>query len=451
MKSASVPGYLTRRAAVYVSIVLAHCHAGPSLARAEPTASPRTVVLAFGSNRDGKTGLGLDDGSTLVATPIATTHLTGKTITQVAAGFGISGHTLLLADDGTVFATGSNFQGQTGLGTNVGNTLVATPIDTSNLMGRKIAQVAAAWDYSLLLADDGVVFSFGTNVNGRTGLGTGSGETLLATAIDATNLSGKTINQIAAFGLHSLLLADDGTVFAFGWNSVGQTGQGTSGVDTLVAMPIDMTNLAGRKIVQLTAGADHNLLLADDGTVFSFGSNSGGETGLGLNSGATLIATPIDTTNLGGKRVTQVSAGGLHSLLLADDGSVFSFGQNSLGATGLGTSSGDTLVATPIDTTNLMDKTITQVSAGSVHSLLLADDGTVFSFGDNANGQTGLGTEFSSTFIATPIDTTNLAGRRVVGISAGGGYSLLLAVPEPGAATLLLMVGLPLIVWRPSR
>jgi alpha-tubulin suppressor-like RCC1 family protein len=416
-----------------------------------PSTAP-TVVLAFGSNRDGQTGLGLTNGSTLIATPIIATNLAGTSIAKMSAGFGISSHSLLLANDGRVFSCGTNYQGETGLGTVEGKTLIATPIDSSNLAGLAITQVAAGWDFSLLLANDGTVFSFGTGVSGATGMGTTSNPTLVATPIDQTNLMGKKITQIDAFGLHSLLLADDGSVFSFGWNSVGQTGQGTSGVDTLIATPIITTNLAGKKVIQVSAGADHSLLLADDGSVFSFGSNSGGESGLGISSGATLIATPIVTTNLAGKKIKQVSAGGLHSLLLAEDGTVFSFGSNGLGASGQGTTSGNTLIATPINTTNLTGKTIAEVSAGSVHSLLLAEDGTVFSFGRNTDGQTGLGTVFSNTTIATPIVTTNLVNKRVIGIAAGDSYSLLLTVvPEPSGAMLLVFASLSLLVRRCRR
>ena len=58
-------------------------------------------------------------------------------------------------------------------------------------------------------------------------------------------------------------------------------------------------------------------MLADDGTVFSFGSNFAGQTGLGLTTGATLVPTPINTTNLTGLRVTSISAGVAYGLLLA--------------------------------------------------------------------------------------------------------------------------------------
>jgi alpha-tubulin suppressor-like RCC1 family protein len=377
--------------------------------------------------------LGTNLGAALVAAPMDLSNLPGQNIAQVSAGFE---HSLLLTEIGTVFATGSNSGGRAGLGLGVSGALIPTPIDASNMSGKTITQVSAAVRHNLLLANDGAVFAFGDNASGRTGLGTSSGSTFAASPINTSNLSGKTIAQVSAGGDHSLFLADDGTVFSCGFNSFGATGLGTTSGFTLVATPINTTNLSGKKIKQVSAGFNHSLLLADDGTVFSFGSNSSGQTGLGLSGGNTLTATPIDTSNLAGKKVKQVAAGNVYSLLLTEDGSVFAFGFNGFGRTGLGMNFSDTLAATPIVTTNLAGKTITQIAAGE-HSLILASDGTVFSFGSNDSGRTGLGTDVGMTLIATPIDTMNFAGLLATSVSAGGQHSLFTAIPEPSAATIL--------------
>ena len=88
-------------------------------------------------------------------------------------------------------------------------------------------------------------------------------------------------------------------------------------------------------------------------------------------------------------------------------------GNNALGVTGRGVLPGDTVIASAIDVSNLGDRQITQIAAGNNHSLLLADDGTVYSFGDNSSGKTGLGTSFGGTRIATPINNSNFIGKKV--------------------------------------
>jgi len=397
-------------------------------------------VFSFGSNGTGRTGLNLSAGNTLIATPIDTSNLAGRAITQVAAGYS---HNLLLAEDGSVFSFGWNNAGRTGLNTITGNTLIATPIETTNLGGRAITQVSAGREHSLLLADDGSLFSFGANGAGRTGLNTDTGVTLIATPIDTSSLGGRAITQVSAGSVHSLLLTDDGSVFSFGANGAGRTGLNTDIGVTFIATPIDTSNLGGRAITQVAAGAYHSLLLAEDGSVFSFGWNYYGQLGDGTTTDR-LVASPIDASPLEGRAITQVAVGVSHSLLLAEDGSVFSFGWNNAGRTGLNTITGNTLIATPIDTTNLGSLAITQVAAGELHSVLLAEGGNAFTFGANTVGRTGLNTGSDSTLFATPIDMSNLGGLAISQVAAGGFHSLLIAVPEPGSRVLvcLALVGL---------
>lgn len=393
------------------------------------------VPFVYGSHDSGRTALGLTFGSTPTPTRIDLTNLAGERIVQAATGDAtVRGHSLLLTADGEVYSFGSNYGGATGLGTGIGDTLVPTQIDTTNLADRSVIQVAAGGSatsaYSLLLTDDGKVYSFGSNNSGRTGQGLGVSQTFTAKAIDTTNLEGKSFTQISAGDRHSLILAEDGSVYSFGRSVNGQTGLNVGFGNTHVATPIDIRNLGTRKIVDISAGLGGNsLILADDGTVFSFGFNGNGRTGLGIDIGNTLIATPIDSTNIGSTKITQVSAGVEHGLLLGVNGTVFSFGWNGRGQTGLGTTVGDTLIPTPIDATNYAGKNVTKIAAGGYHSLLLTDDGTMFSFGADSS-------EF--TLIATEIDHTNLAGR-VVDIYPGHYHSFLIVVPEPASLVLSML------------
>jgi alpha-tubulin suppressor-like RCC1 family protein len=103
--------------------------------------------------------------------------------------------------------------------------------------------------------------------------------------------------------------------------------------------------------------------------------------------------------------------------------------------------------------TKLAGKAISQVAAGEGHSLLLASDGTVFSFGAGGQGQTGLNTTTGNTLIATPIVQNNLVGpySRVVSIAAGYEHSIVIAVPEPTTTSLALLSALPFLFLQRSR
>jgi len=409
-------------------------------AASEAEASTAGFVFTMGDNREGELGNGTSNVG--FRGPIVPTNLGGRRIKQVDGGFK---HSLVLAEDGTVFSFGNNSFGTTGLGITTGNTPIATPIDTSNLGGRAIKQVSANRGHNLLVAEDGVVFAFGENSDGITGLGTALGSTPIATPIDTTNLGGRAISQVATGSDHSLLLAEDGTVFGFGQDLQGRTGLGKSSGRTTIATPIDTTSLGGRAITQIAAGFSHSLLLADDGTVFSFGQNAGGKTGLGLINGEALTATSIDTSNLGGRSIAQIAAGDSHSLLLADDGTVFSMGDNrDFGATGQGTFMGFTTVATPIDDSNLGGRVITQVAVGSLHSLLLADDGTLFAFGDNNFGQGALAVD-GEVSVASPSNVRGLGDQVITQIAGGQLHSLLIVIPEPASVSLFGLGGLAVL------
>jgi alpha-tubulin suppressor-like RCC1 family protein len=387
------------------------------------------VILSFGDNFAGKLGLGISsDTDVSVAAPIIDTNFSGQQVAQISAG---NSHSLLLTQSGTVLAFGSS--SYTGQGTvSVFGTPIATPIVNTNLAG-KITQISAGGFTSLILDEFGTAYVFGSDVRGNTGMNSGS-EQKIAVPIVTTNLGGRRIKQVAAGALHSLLLAEDGTVFSFGANDDGRTGDGVGGINSrYVAEPIVATNLVGKNIVQIAAGAADSLLLADDGSVFSFGSNASIQLGRSTASASAAVATQIDTTELAGKHIKQIATGASYNLLLADDGTVFTFGWNSSsGGSGRGNQFGSN-VATPIDATNLGGKTITKVDVGYWHSLLLASDGTVFSFGQNTYGATGLGTFAGNAFRAIPIDMSNFGGMRAVDGSAGVTHSLVVLVPEPCA------------------
>jgi alpha-tubulin suppressor-like RCC1 family protein len=389
-------------------------------------------VLSFGNNVGGRTGVGTFTGYTFDPTPIVATNLAGRRIIQTAGG---NWHTLLLADDGAVFSFGEGDYGENGLGA-YDDVSVATPIIITNLAGKKIKQVAAGHSISLLLADDGSVFSFGRNIYGQLGQGTMGDPVNVATPIDSSNLGSRKVTQVAAGDRYGLLLADDGSVFSFGDNLDGRTGLGITTGNTPVPTPIDATNFGGRKITQVAAGDLHSLLLADDGSVFSFGSNSSGQLGQGTSGGSTSIAAPINAANLGGRKITQVAAGGVHSLLLAEDGSAFAFGSAGSGVLGIGLPPGPTVAsAMPINMTNLGGLKATQISAGSQHSLMLAENGRVFAFGNNSGGQLGIGsgTGVGGSIVPIPINATNLGGQIVTQVEAHFFTSFLLTEPAlPG-------------------
>ena len=272
-------------------------------------------------------------------------------------------HSLVLLENGDVYSFGFNRNyGELGLGDRQ-TRLTPTRIPTlSSAMA-----VSAGGAHSLVLLSNGDVYSFGDALYGQ--LGIPSAGFFLSTPARIDSLSGAT--AIAAGGSHSLVLLANGDVYSFGRNYSGQLGLGDSD-DRYV--PEKIASLSGATAI--AAGDFHSLVLLANGDVYSFGANSSGELGLG-DSGNRYVPTRI--ASLSG--ATAVAAGGYHSLVLLANGDMYSFGANFSGQLGLG----DELDRhTPAKIAALVGAT--SAAAGRMPSLVLLSDGQVHSFGFNSWG-----------------------------------------------------------------
>ncbi len=170
-----------------------------------------------------------------------------------------------------------------------------------------------------------------------------------------------------------------GTLRAWGFNSSGQLGDGTT-VTRLTPTPV--VGLTGMR--DADAGSSHNLALGSDNTVWAWGANRGGQLGDG-----TTIDRPVAVRVTGLAGVTAVSAGGEHSLAVTSDGTVWAWGRNNRGQLGDGTTVDRTR---PVRVLGLPLPAISRISAGDSHSGVVLSDGSVWMWGLNANGQLGDGT-----------------------------------------------------------
>jgi alpha-tubulin suppressor-like RCC1 family protein len=165
----------------------------------------------------------------------------------------------------------------------------------------------------------------------------------------------------------------------------------------------------------VAAGAAHTLALKPDGSVLSYGSNSNGQLGDGTTQNHT---TPTSIAGLTGVRA--IAAGRAHSLALKSDGTVVAWGSNATGQLGDGTT---TQRLTPVGVSGLT--AVTAIAAGDDHSLAVKADGSVWVWGANASGQLG---DNSTSARPVPVRvgvTGNWLGG-VVAVAAGSAHSLAL-------------------------
>jgi alpha-tubulin suppressor-like RCC1 family protein len=192
---------------------------------------------------------------------------------------------------------------------------------------------------------------------------------------------------VAAGNAHTVALRNDGTIWTWGNNSNGQLGNGTI-TQSLVPLPLE--NMAN--IIAIAAGSTHTAALRNDiitVSLWMWGNNSNGQLGIG-NMDQSLV--PVQTPGLSGTTpgvlgITAIAAGSAHTTALINDGTVWTWGNNSNGQLGIGNTQ-QSLVAVQVSgMTNAM-----AVAAGSLHSLVMKNDDSVWGWGSNGNGQLGDGT-----------------------------------------------------------
>ena len=98
----------------------------------------------------------------------------------------------------------------------------------------------------------------------------------------------------------------------------------------------------------------------------------------------------INPSHFQGKTIQSIHIGGIYTLALCPDGSLFAWGHNGYGQLGLGHTN-EQLTPKLIDTNHFQGKTIQSIHTGDNHTLVLCTDGSLFAWGRNDDGQLGLG------------------------------------------------------------
>lgn len=226
---------------------------------------------------------------------------------------------------------------------------------------------------------------------------------------------------VAAGEYHSLILKSDGTVWAFGDNTYGQLGDGTTTNHTAPAQVSGLIN-----IKSIAAGENYGLAVADNGTVWAWGNNTYGQ--LGNNESGNNLTTPVQVSGL--TDIIAVAAGDDHSLALRDDGRVWAWGRNDYGRLGDGTTTQRT---TPVQTVDQNDDVltgVTAIAAGTDHSLAVKSDGTVWGWGYPYDYQIGAYARNTGTVYQR---ASQLAGLENI-TSASGGPTFSVFVQDNGTA-----------------
>ncbi|XP_054159354.1 RCC1 and BTB domain-containing protein 2-like isoform X2 [Oppia nitens] len=270
-------------------------------------------VYALGSNCSLCLGLGEVVGS---PEPRRIDCLAKKAIIKIAAGSGP--HVCALTASGELYTWGHNTYHQLGNGnTNPSSTPLLV---TSNLMGKRVIDVFCGSYHTLVLTDDGEVYAWGQNNCGQ--IGSGSTTNQPTPRKVTAGIGSRTVVAIACGQICSMAVLDSGEVFSWGYNGNGQLGLGTNANQP---NPMRVTNLNGVVIQKVVCGNAHTLLLSDDGTIYAFGSNSYGQLGTGSKSNQT---APIKVAANLGRFIDIAASHYTHiSASITQEGKCYMWGQ----------------------------------------------------------------------------------------------------------------------------
>ncbi|HEX3160512.1 MAG TPA: Ig-like domain-containing protein, partial [Gemmatimonadaceae bacterium] len=267
------------------------------------------AAYCWGDNSYGNLGDGTFDNRRV---PTAVTG--GRTFASLSAG---RNWNIALTADGAAYTWGAN------AGTIGDGTTTNRPVPTLVSGGLTFRSVAAGHYHALGITTDGVPYAWGMNDYGQLGDGTQTKRTAPVPVAGGLNFRAVSGGAGNSFGITA-----DGAAYAWGANDGQSLGIGASERWVLTPAPVR----GGLRFRAIAAGGAHTIGLTMTGAAYAWGNNSGGQLGLG-----TTVDSPEPTLVSGGRVYRSVSAGQSLSLAQTHDGSVFAWGFNHVGQVGDGT------------------------------------------------------------------------------------------------------------------
>ncbi len=279
------------------------------------------TLYAWGQNNDGQLGNGTTSDTSM---PVMVSFPTGvKSWTDVAAGVYF---TVAIGNDGNAYAWGVNNLGQLG---DTSTTNSSVPMKMGLPAGVKPIQVYAGNNWSMILCSNGEMFATGRNANGQLGDGTKTDSDTLVMVQLPAGVTGWL--AFAAGGYHAIAIGNDGNLYGWGNGGNGQLANGGTAsltTPTMIAMPVGVTGWGS-----IACGENFIEAVGNDGNIYEAGYSNDGESGNGTTSGRVTSLVKADMM-LGVSQYVNVAAGHNHVLAIANNDSLYAWGANSSGQLG---------------------------------------------------------------------------------------------------------------------
>ena len=357
--------------------------------------TPDGKLWSWGENDDGQLGNGFCgddvDINDLCPFPSEVANLTtcfGQTINNPVA-LACGDDFFVVADaTGTVWTCGGDDAWKLGWGPYPAQETSPNAFPPSPVPGiSNVVSAAGGLNHTLALRGDGTVWAWGSDSDGQLGDGglvSSNGDCQCTnTPVQSIFPSGTFIVDIAAGAYHSVALDAFGNVWTWGWGAYGQLGNGQNANIGTPAQAAGVSN-----VMAIAAGYDHTIALTADRTVWTWGDNGSGE--LGRSGGANSVPGQVPPYYL--SNIVAIAAGNGFSLAVSN-GYVYAFGQNGYGE--LGTNTGGGSLTTPTLVSGISNVLLVVAGATGYHSLAMTVAGGTnqyWAWGANYDGQVGNGT-----------------------------------------------------------
>jgi len=258
-------------------------------------------------------------------------------------------------------------------------TMARTPTLLPSMAGIHIRGVSSGLGFSAAVSAAGHVYTWGSGTTGRLGHGDDQGS-LLPKQVRA--MTEHQVLSVAAGTFHCLAVTERCEVFSWGWNRKGQCGHEGAGHTQLLPRRIEA--LMGVRARSASAGGAHSLVVTEDGALYSFGYGGQGQLGHGSHED---VCSPKRVDELRHVRIATAAAGGTFSLALAGDDTVFSWGCNAHGRLGLGRSGGAETSPQRIEAL----REVRAVAAAEDTGCAVTATGELYTWGNGYHGRLGHG------------------------------------------------------------
>ena len=330
--------------------------------------------------------------------------------------------------EGNLYTAGDNLRGQLArtLDFYVDEDSVLTKVSTS----AKTIDVALGVDHIVVLDENGEVWTAGCNQYGALGIDENAGKYWYGTQIETLRKvtvgdGSVKIRAVAAGQYHTILIDENGGVWTAGYNSDGQLGRSenvNSGTPNTVFKKAE--GLDNVKIVGASGGTAHTVLLDESGNVWTAGNNLHGQLGRqtakNMDSKFEKVADGIS-----GVKITAIAAGSRYTVLLDESGNVWTAGSNGYGELGRETNGMSSSVFGKAD---LQGATAAKFIAAGGTTIVIDTDGNVRTSGINGHGQLGRDTGSESSDSKLLAVTDGIDGAEIIAAATGAGayHSVLL-------------------------